>query len=115
MSAGGVLHHHLAAFGAGDTDEILTDYTEASILMTPTGTIAGLAALREAFDGFFTGLFAPGTYELVLDGERTEDDVAMIWWHATCEQALIPFGTDTFLVRDGRIAVQTFAAKVDPR
>lgn len=115
MSAGEVLHHHLAAFGAGDTDGVLADYTEQSVLVTPNGSITGLAALREAFDGFFAGLFAPGTYEFTLDGERIEGDVALIWWHADCRDAVIPFGTDTFLVRDGRIAVQTFAAKIEPR
>jgi ketosteroid isomerase-like protein len=110
-----VLHHHLAAFGAGDVDEALKDYTEDSILMTANGTIAGLGPLREAFTGFFGGLFAPGTYEFTLDAEHIEGEVAFISWHATCASADIPFGADTFLVRDGKIAVQTLAAKIDPR
>lgn len=115
MSTADVLHHHLAAFGSGDTEEVLADYTEASVLITPQGTIKGLAGLREAFDGFFTGLFVPGTYTFTLDGESTEGDVAMIWWHATCEDAEIPFATDTLLVEDGKIAAQTFAAVINPR
>lgn len=115
MATEDVLHHHLAAFGAGDVDEILKDYTDDSLMMTANGTIAGLEPLRQAFAGFFGGLFAPGTYEFTLDAEHVEGDVALITWHATCASADIPLGTDTFVVRDGKIAVQTFAAKIDAR
>jgi ketosteroid isomerase-like protein len=110
-----VLHHHLAAFGAGDVDEILKDYTDDSLLITANGTIAGIEPLRQAFTGFFGGLFAPGTYEFTLDAEEVQGDVAFISWHAACASSDVSLGTDTFVVRDGKIAVQTFAAKIDPR
>lgn len=115
MSTKDVVDHHLAAFGAGDVDEVLRDYTDDSMLITANGTIAGLEPLRQAFSGFFGGLFAPGTYEFTLDAQHVEGDVAFISWHATCASSDVPLGTDTFVVRDGRIAVQTFAAKIDPR
>jgi ketosteroid isomerase-like protein len=115
MATKDVLDHHLAAFGAGDVDEILKDYTDDSRLITANGTIVGLGPLREAFTGFFGGLFAPGTYEFTLDAERIEGEVAFITWHATCASSDIPLGVDTFLVRDGKIVVQTYAAKMDPR
>lgn len=115
MATKDVLDHHLAAFGAGDVDEILKDYTEDSLLITAGGPIRGLGPLREAFAGFFGGLFAPGTYEFTLDAEHVEGEIANIVWHARCAAADVPLGTDTFLVRDGKIAVQTFAAKIDPR
>ena len=115
MATKDVLDHHLSSFGAGDVDEVLKDYTEDSLLMTGSGTITGLGPLREAFADIFGGLFAPGTYEFTLDAEYVEGDVALIVWHATCAPADVPLGTDTFLVRDGKIAVQTFVAKIDPR
>ena len=114
MTTEEVLHHHLGAFGAGDTEEILKDYTDDSRLITASGTITGLGPLRDAFTGFFSGLFAPGTYEFSLDAETIEGEVAFIVWHARCQSAEIPLGTDTFVVRDGKIAVQTFAAQIDP-
>ena len=63
----------------------------------------------------FAGLFAPGTYEFTLEAERVEGEVAFITWHATCASFEIPLGVNTFLVRDGKIAVQTYAARMDPR
>ena len=115
MATEDVLHHHLAAFGAGDVDEMLKDYTDDSLLITANGTIRGLGPLREAFTGLLGGLFAPGTYEFTMDAEHVEGEVAFITWHATCASFEIPLGVNTFLVRDGKIAVQTYAARMDPR
>jgi uncharacterized protein (TIGR02246 family) len=115
MATQDVLDHHIAAFGAGDADEMLKDYTDDSVLMTANGMIRGREGLREAFADLLSGLFAPGTYEFTMDAVHVEGDVAYIVWHATCASADVPLGTDTLLVRDGKIAVQTFTAKIDPR
>ena len=82
--------------------------------MTADGTVRGLEALRATFDAFFAGLFAPGTFEFAMDQLDVSDDVAFIAWHADSASAKIRLGTDTFVVRDGKIAVQTFAAAIDP-
>jgi hypothetical protein len=50
-----------------------------------------------------------------FDARRVEGEVAYIIWHAKCASADIVFGTDTFIVRYGKIAVQTFAVKIEPR
>ena len=114
MATKEVPDHHLAAFGAGDVDEMLKDYTDDSILMTANGVVRGRDALRETFTGLFSGLFAPGTYEFTMDAVQVEGDVAFIAWHATCASADIPLGSDTFVVRDGKILSQTFAATINP-
>jgi hypothetical protein len=49
-----------------------------------------------------------------LDALQVEDDLACIVWHARCATADVAFGTDTFVIRDGKIARQTWAAKIDP-
>ena len=109
-----VLDHHLAAFGAGDADEIANDYTDASILINQQGVVIGREAIRETFRGIFASVFAPGTYDFTMDLTRVEGDAAYIVWHARCEKVDIAFGSDTFIVRDGTIAVQTYALKVEP-
>jgi ketosteroid isomerase-like protein len=110
-----VLSHHLKALGSGNLVEVLDDYVEDSVLVTPDATIKGLRGIRAVFEGFLSGLFEPGTYELVMEARRVEGEVAYIVWHAKCASADILFGTDTFIVKDGKIAVQTFAAKIEPR
>jgi len=110
-----VLDHHLQALGSGHIDEIMDDYTGGSVLIVADATIKGLEGIRAAFEGFLAGLFKPGTYEFALDTLRVDGEVGYIIWHAKCESANVVFGTDTFIVKDGKIAVQTFAAKIEPR
>ena len=115
MDTQAVLDHHLAAFSAGDVDEILLDYTDESAMITSRGVVRGREALREVFGELLTGIFAPGTHEFTMDAVRVDGDVAFIAWHASCASVDIPMGSDTFVVRDGKIAAQTVAFKIDPK
>lgn len=110
-----VLKHHLAAFSAGDVAEVLEDYSDDSVLLMPDATVRGRKALDATFEGLFSGLFEPGTYDFTMDVMKVEGDVAYIVWHARCASAEVVFATDTFVVRDGKIVTQTFAAKIDPK
>src|SRR5262245_51982513 len=107
-----VIEHHLDALAAGDLDAILGDYTDGSILIGPGGALEGKQAIRASFESGLESLFKPGTYEFTMDTLHIVDDIAYIVWHANCASADIVLGTDTFLIRDGKIAVQTFAAKI---
>lgn len=115
MSTQDVLDHHLTAFGAGDAAEVAADYTDASILITPNGVLTGAASIRASFEKIFAGVFAPGTYEFTMDLTHVSGEAAYIVWHARCAAVDIVYGTDTFIVRDGTIAVHTYALKVEPR
>lgn len=115
MSAKQVADHHLQAFLAGDLDETMKDYTDASVFISPNGIARGRDEIEAVFVRLFGGLFAPGSYTFTLDFEHAEDDVAMIMWHADSPAATIPIGTDTFVVRDGAIATQTVALKMEPK
>ena len=115
MSTLDVLDHHLQAFTAGDVDEILKDFTEDSILIEPEATHRGLADLRTFFAGLFDSLFKPGSYDFTMDRSTVEGDVAYIVWHSKNQGVDVSLGTDTFIVRDGKIAVQTFSWKIDKK
>jgi len=101
------LTHHLQAFAEGDINAILSDYVEASILYTPDGPLRGLNQIR----GFFSGVLEnapPGfmaNFEMVR--QDVEGEIAYIVWQSG---SAVPLGTDTFIVRNGKIVVQTFAA-----
>jgi len=108
-----VLEHHLAAFGAGNVDEILSDYTDDSILIAPEGPLNGRQAIRGFFEAVLASLFKPGSYEFTMDTLHVAEDVAYMVWHSKCASANIVFAADTFLVRNGKIAVQTYAPKIE--
>jgi|SRR5262245_601460 len=109
-----VFEHHLAAVGAGDLDGILSDYTDESIVIGPDGALKGRQAIRGFFEAVLASLFKPGTYQFTMDTMHVLDDVVYIVWHANCASAEVVFAADTFLIKGGKIAVQTFAAKIEP-
>ena len=115
MSTEEVLNHHLASFGAGDVDETMEDFTDDSVMILPDATLRGMDSIRAAFTDFYNGLFKPGTYDFTMDRLEVSGDIAYVLWHSVNEGAEVTLGTDTFLVRDGKIAIQTFAAMIEER
>lgn len=109
-----VLGHHLACFGGGDLDGIMADYTEDSVLFTPGGPLTGLVAIRGLFTGMFAEFAKPGaTFEMQV--QTVEGEGAYIVWNAETADNVYEVGTDTFVVRDGKIVIQSFAGKIVPK
>ncbi len=109
-----VLNHHLKCFGEGDLEGILSDYTDSSVFETPDKQLKGLEELRGIFTFLFED-FAKGeaTFEMVrlsVDGDH-----AYIVWKAQTVDNDYHVGTDTFVVRGGKIVYQTFAGHITPR
>ena len=115
MDTKAVLDHQLAAFSAGSADEVLMDFADDAALITPDTIHTGREAIHTAYGAMFSGLFKPGTYDFTMDAMHVAGDVAYIAWRASCAAAEVTMGTDTFVVRDGRIIAQTFTAKMDPK
>ena len=63
----------------------------------------------------FSGLFKPGTYDFTMDRTEVVGEVAYIVWHSVNQGADVKLGTDTFVIRDSKIAVQTFAGRIEEK
>jgi hypothetical protein len=109
-----VLDHHLAALVAGDLDAVIADYDDTSVLATQDATVRGLAALREFFAAALTDLLPPGS-DLELTTQVVDGEHAYIVWRGESEKYRLPFGTDTFVVRGGKIVFQSFAGQIEPK
>lgn len=102
-----VLVHHLTAFGNNDLDEIIKDYTETSVIMTPNSSINGLVAIRIFFENFFAAVPIGSAFSMkqkIIVGH-----IAYIAWSSESTQAKIPMGTDTFVFEDNKIKYHTVA------
>jgi ketosteroid isomerase-like protein len=102
MSTESIVEHHLGALQAGDVDEVMKDYADDAVMITAgMGVAEGTEALRTAFSMIPEGMFAGFEItEMVVAGET-----AMVNWTTDS----LSFGTDTFVVRDGKIMAQTVA------
>lgn len=105
-----VLDDHLADFGSGNVDAIVANYTPDAVIIVPGGVKRGHAEIRAMFEGLVEEFGQPGvTFEMLnsdVDGE-----IALIVWKAETNKAVYEMGTDTFIIRDGKIVRQTVAAK----
>jgi ketosteroid isomerase-like protein len=106
MSTQATLTRHLQAILQADVDAIMADYTDASVLVTPNGQLAGLDAIRNFFTQFIGGAPPELIKALALTHQEITGEIAYIIWKA---EPFIPFATDTFLIRNNAILVQTFA------
>lgn len=108
-----VLQHHWDAFKSNDLEGTMADYTEESILVTPDKTYKGLNEIRENFVKAFAA-FPKDSATLQLNKSIVQQDVGYIIWQATTPQFKLTFGTDTFIIQNGKIIRQTYAGVVAP-
>jgi hypothetical protein len=109
-----VLDHHLQQLASANLDGLMSDYTDDSTLVMADAAYRG----RDEIRGFFAQaveMFAQPGAELVLRQTRVDGDTAIIVWDGDTPQVRVDFATDSFIIRDGKILVQTFAAKMVPK
>lgn len=109
-----VLDNHLMRFSDGDLNGILSDYAPMAILFTPDGPLVGVDAIRPLFEGLLAEFAKPGA-SFELKHQSIKDDYAYILWTAETADNRYDLATDTFVVRDGRIVAQSFAARILPK
>lgn len=102
-----ILDHHWEAFKQNDLEETMKDYTDQSVLITPSRTYRGLEEIRENFVNAFKG-FPKDSTTFTLDTSIVVNDIGYILWKAKTPTFDLTFGTDTFIIREGKIERQTF-------
>ncbi len=95
-----VIDRHMAALQSGDIDAVMEDYTDDSVFILNLG---GVATGRDAIRPFLEAAGQLPGY--VKTASYTEGGTYYVTWTADG----FAFGTDTIIVRDGKIAVQTVA------
>jgi ketosteroid isomerase-like protein len=109
-----VLDHHLKCFGARDLDGILSDYAPGAVLFTADEPLRGADAIRPLFQAMIAEFGKPGS-AFSMKQQFVEGDYAYILWAAETAENVYELGTDTFVVRDGKIVAQSFTGKITPK
>ena len=103
-----VLRHHLSCLAKRDLSGMMADYAK---FFTPDGVLRGSAAIREVFARLLAEFAKPGmSFEMLR--QEVEGDTAHIIWRAKTADNRFDFASDTFVVQNGKIVTQTFAAKI---
>ena len=99
-----VFQHHAEALGAGDLDEIVADYADDAVFITPAGVLRGKEGIRAAFTQLLADV--PNA-DWALPTQIYEGDALFLEWTADAEKTRVEDGIDTFIFRDGLIRLQT--------
>ena len=99
-----IFTHHAEALIAGDIDEIVADYTDDAVFITPSAVLHGKDGVREGFTALLKDL--PNA-EWSVPTQIFEGDVLFIEWSAVAASAQARDGIDTFVFTDDGIRVQT--------
>jgi ketosteroid isomerase-like protein len=99
-----VFGHHAQALGAGDLDEIVADYSDDAVFITPSGVKRGKDGIRAAFAALLADV--PDA-NWSLKTQIYEGDVLFLEWAADAAKTRVEDGIDTFVFRDGLIRAQT--------
>lgn len=114
VSTKDVIDHHLKSFGEGDLEGILSDYAPGAVFFTANGTLRGVDEIRPLFQAMIAEFSKPGA-AFHLQQQFVEGDHAYILWNAETADNVYELGTDTFVVKHGKIVAQSFTGKITPK
>jgi hypothetical protein len=114
LSTSDVLDRHLKSFAEYDVDSVLADYSSDAVLFVPAGPLKGSDAIKPLFQSLVAEFRKPGS-SFRMQQRCVEGDHAYILWSAETADNSYEFATDTFVVRNGKIVAQSFAAKIKPK
>ena len=109
-----VLDQHLKCFGENDLNGVLADYSSDAVFFIPGTSLKGADAIRPFFEALLSEFAKPGA-SLTMREERVDGEYAYILWSAETADNSYEAATDTFVVRDGKIVAQSFAANIIPK
>lgn len=120
MSTKEVLERHLKCLSAGDLAGFLADYAPDAVVFRPVGFAGaggiakGLAEFGPAFSALFKEFARPGT-RFEIKQQAIEGDYAYIIWEAETADNIYELGSDTYVIKEGKIIFQSFAGKIVPK
>lgn len=108
-----VLQNHLNSFSDNDLEQLMTDYSDQSVLITKEASYKGLGQIKSYFSELITH-FPKNQSTFELDKLVISEDLVFIIWHANSATVQVPFATDTLIIKEGKILKQTFAGQINP-
>jgi ketosteroid isomerase-like protein len=106
-----IFQHHAEALMAGDVDEIVADYTDDAVIITPKGALRGKDGARQAFTELFADL---PSAKWDVPTQILEGDVLFLEWTAETSTARVRDGIATLVFTGEGIRLQTERYTLEP-
>lgn len=98
------INEHIALLNAGKLDEAMCDYAPDAVVILPGQIAEGRDAIRAGLEGI--GSLLGGVLPTVTS-ITTHGSTVLLTLYAYGTPCIIPDGSDTYIVRHGRIVTQT--------
>ncbi|MCH9658742.1 nuclear transport factor 2 family protein [archaeon] len=109
-----ILNRQNSLFVKGDVDGLMKDFSDQAVLFTPDGVMEGAASIRKFYTEVTTNILPPGS-DFKISRQEVREQTAYIVWSGESQNYRFPIGTDTFVIKGGKIVAQTFAAKIEKK
>jgi hypothetical protein len=108
-----VLEDHLRRRADGDLDgDLEHNYSAGVVLLCEHGPRVGREAIRTSAEELERQI-PSASFEYPV--KVVEEEYALLFWRADSANARAEHGVDSFVVRDGRIVLQTVAYELEPK
>lgn len=106
-----VVAHHMQSGNDRNVEEVMRDYDDNAILISPDGVYKGKQAIRKSYEQ----LVAQGSDSIITaDRKVFEGEVGYVAWSMNAGQGPAVHGSDTFIVKNGKIVAQTVTIFLPP-
>lgn len=109
-----VLDQHLKCFHENDLEGVVADYAPDAVFFIPGMQLKGPDTIKTFFRAFFAEFAKPGA-SFTMREKTVNGDYGYILWSAETADNSYESATDTFVIRNGKIVAQSFAAKITPK
>jgi hypothetical protein len=104
----------LAAFGKGDTEALMAQYSDDATVFTPMGVLHGAAQIRPMIEGVIKEFAQPGvTFKMI--SQAAEGSTVAFVWQAETPKNVYDLGVETYVIADGKAVYQTLITKMKPK
>ncbi len=111
-----VMDRHWHALVGADVPALLADYAEDAVLISSaTGVLKGRKAIGDVLALFVSAIIPAASTRFSLDLTHADGALGYIVWKAESTSHRIAFSSDTFVVIDGLITMQTSAGSVESK
>ena len=103
----------LAAFGRGDVAALVAHYQDGATVISPLGPLHGREQIKGMIEGIIAEFAQPGvSFEMI--SQHALGPIVTFNWKARTKLNDYHLGAETYVLEDGLVAFQTFAASVTP-
>lgn len=114
LTTNDVVDQHMKSFNEQNLDAVVADYSADAVLFVPGRLLQGPGEIKPFFQAFLSEFAKPGA-SFSMRQQCVAGEYAYILWSAETADNSYEAATDTFVVRDGKIVAQSFAAKITPK